>query len=404
VPKGIPLNGYAPHKNGTIHMKAPPVGPGHNSGVSGTVFEQFEAIVDSADFTAEQKCILVKIRCRVNAKTMDNAIASNEGLMRAASLKDPRALRAELRELQGKARAVPKDKSTDDPIDKDRATIVIEERPGKASVIAFKPERLHAIVAAYLQLREQKRGPGRPPASHVGGLDGKPPASDAPPFSGKPPASGTGGLEKPPASHAENPLRQTHPDPIPISGREDRGGADALDLLGADASEQARASHKRERKAPKPHASGQEVEDALAAYNKAAEMHGFTFCRTLTDTRRKRLGTRLHEIGGVPVFQRALSAIPRNDFLMGKVRSRNGGAPFKLDIDRLFSTESGMGDVLAKLIDAAGDTPADASVEAEVQQIANSETGRLVIGHKGREAAMREFKENVLKRRGAANG
>jgi len=46
-----------------------------------TIFEQFEAIVDSAAFTAEQKCILVKMRCRVNSKTMDNAIVSKEGLM-----------------------------------------------------------------------------------------------------------------------------------------------------------------------------------------------------------------------------------------------------------------------------------------------------------------------------------
>ena len=150
-------------------------GIGHNSGAlptakapeSATVFEQFEAIVDSPIFTAEQKCILVKVRCRVDGKTKGNAIASNEGLMRAASLKDPRALRAELRDLQGKTRDLPEERDKRgrpiyDPIDDSRATIVLEERPGKASVIGFRPERLQAIVAAYWQHREQKRGPGNP--------------------------------------------------------------------------------------------------------------------------------------------------------------------------------------------------------------------------------------------------
>lgn len=167
-------------------------GMGHNSGAvpaqtqAVTAFQQFEAIVDSTGYTAEQKCILVKVRCRVNAKTMDNAIVSNEGLMRAASLKDPRALRAEIRDLQGKARELPhkrdaKGRPIDDPIDAGRATIVLEERPGKASIVGFSPDRLHAIVAAYLQYREQKRGPGRPPAA------------GAPPLPEKPPAQHTGG-------------------------------------------------------------------------------------------------------------------------------------------------------------------------------------------------------------------
>jgi hypothetical protein len=206
-----------------------------------TVFEQFEAIVDSAAFTAEQKCILVKMRCRVNSKTMDNAIVSKEGLMRAASLKSPVALRGELRDLQGKPRDIPKDAERDqwgrpikdrDPVtDKDRATIVMEERRGKAYTIGFTPERLQAIYVAYEQYRERKRGPGRPwpskpPASGTPPLPNNPPASHAPPLSGNPPTSGAGGLNKPPASHAENPLRPTHPDPFPLSGKKN-SGADA---------------------------------------------------------------------------------------------------------------------------------------------------------------------------------
>ena len=337
------------------------VGIGHNSGAaqpqpqSATVFEQFEAIVDSLAFTAEQKCILVKIRCRVNAKTMDNAIVSNEGLMRAASLKDPRALRAELRDLQGKARDLPKERDKagrpiEDPIDESRATIVVEERPGKASIVGFTPERLHAIVAAYLQHREQKRRPGRPPASDAPPSPGKPPASCSGGLEEKPPASGTGGLEKPPASHAENPLRQTHPDPFPLSRRQ-KEGADARPTQEADATKKG-AARKRKRSA-----SEQEINEALTAYNDAAAKHGFTPCHTLTDTRSSRLGDRLLDIGGVGAFKRALTALPTDDFLMGRVRPRNGGAPFKLNLERLLSTGSGMGDVLARLIDAAGDAP-----------------------------------------------
>jgi hypothetical protein len=318
-----------------------------------TVFQQFEAIVDSPDYTSAQKCMLVKIRCRVDAKTMDNAIVSNEGLMRAASLKDPRALRAELRDLQGKGRDLPAQRDnhgrpTNDPVDHNRATIAVEERPGKASVIGFTPERLHAIVAAYLQHREQKRGPGRPPASGAPPLSGKPPERDAGGLGGKPPASGTGGLEKPPASHAENPLRPTHPDPFPISRRPGRAAQSSAD-------------------------------EALAAYNVAAAMHGFTACRTLTDARRKRLEKRLDDIGGVDALNRALSAIPNDHFLMGKAKPRPGEAPFRLSIDRLLSTESGMGDVLARLLDAAGDGPKrDMTYEEEVQALLERNPGTPV--------------------------
>jgi hypothetical protein len=216
----------------------PPPGVGHNSAGAKdidevlddfdawsklSVFSQFEAIVDCQDYTAEQKCILVKIRCRVDRGSMGGAIDSNDGLMRAASLKDRRAFRAELRDLQGKARELPEGRDAhgrpiSDPVDKSRSTIVIEERRGKASVIGFTPERLLAIASAYLQHKEEKRGPGRPWPS-------KPPASHAPPLSAKPPAPDTGGLDKPPAFDAINPLRPTHPDPI--LSKTDNTGADA---------------------------------------------------------------------------------------------------------------------------------------------------------------------------------
>ena len=73
-------------------------------------------------------------------------------------------------------------------------------------------------------------------------------------------------------------------------------------------------------------------------------MHGFSPCRAPTDARRKRLDERLRDIGGIDAFGRALSALPADDFLMGRVRPRSGQAPFKLDIDRLLQTDGNMGD------------------------------------------------------------
>jgi hypothetical protein len=99
--------------------------------------------------------------------------------------------------------------------------------------------------------------------------------------------------------------------------------------------------------------AGSDVERALALYNKAAIEHGFSVCQKLTDERRKRLQKRLASIGGLEQFALALSAIPNDDFLMGKIMPRKGQAPFKLDLERLLSTESGLGDVLARLIDNA---------------------------------------------------
>jgi hypothetical protein len=99
-----------------------------------------------------------------------------------------------------------------------------------------------------------------------------------------------------------------------------------------------------------------EIEAAAADYNAAAVQHGFTRCTALTADRRSKLGKRLEDIGGLDAFKRALSAIPRNDFLMGRRVAKDGGTPFRLDIDRLLSTKSGMGDVLAKLLDDANAT------------------------------------------------
>jgi len=94
---------------------------------------------------------------------------------------------------------------------------------------------------------------------------------------------------------------------------------------------------------------------AIVAWNAVARRLGFTEVRVLTISRRSRLLRRIADIGGIEQFLVALSAIERVPFLMGKVAPRPGEQPFKLDIDRLLQSEGRLGDVLAKLVDKAGD-------------------------------------------------
>lgn len=92
--------------------------------------------------------------------------------------------------------------------------------------------------------------------------------------------------------------------------------------------------------------------DALAAFNEAAKAQGFSKCID-TAARRQRLQSRLQDIGGGDLaaglerFREALAAIPHDPFLSGRIP----GKSFKLSLDRLLSTKSGMGDVLARLVD-----------------------------------------------------
>ena len=96
------------------------------------------------------------------------------------------------------------------------------------------------------------------------------------------------------------------------------------------------------------------VDRAVEAYNCTAERQGFSICKLVTPARRRRLGQRLEDIGGMENFQRALSAIPTNDWLMGRVR-KEGHKPFRLDLDYLMQTDGKSGDVLAKLLDKAAE-------------------------------------------------
>jgi hypothetical protein len=82
---------------------------------------------------------------------------------------------------------------------------------------------------------------------------------------------------------------------------------------------------------------------------------GFVVCHSFSPSRRKKLERRLDYIGGLEAFERALSVIHLDDFLMGQRPPKDGKTRFKLDIDKLLQTDGGMGDVLAKLLDRAGE-------------------------------------------------
>lgn len=101
-----------------------------------------------------------------------------------------------------------------------------------------------------------------------------------------------------------------------------------------------------------------QVAALVAAYNDRATTHGWRRCEVITDQRAKRLLKRVAEIGGPDRFVSALDAIPGDDWLSGRVAGRDGSM-FRLDIDRLLSTGSGMGDVLARMLEVATAPSAD---------------------------------------------
>jgi DNA-binding GntR family transcriptional regulator len=116
-------------------------------------------------------------------------------------------------------------------------------------------------------------------------------------------------------------------------------------------SEQTKAENERRRET---------AEAAYSLYNKAAAHFGFSLCESCTDKRTAKLLRRIDDIGGLENFRLALRSVGRDDFLMGK-KSKPGQPPFRLDFDRLLSTDTGLGDVLARLLDLANkmDRPED---------------------------------------------
>ena len=111
----------------------------------------------------------------------------------------------------------------------------------------------------------------------------------------------------------------------------------------------ARSSTTRRQEAPMA-GDDSAVQTAVDLFNQAAEQHSFYACVHVTSARRSCIRQRLNDIGGLEKWQLALDAACQDDWLMGRT-CREGKEPFKLTIDRLLSTCTGMGDLLASLLD-----------------------------------------------------
>ncbi len=122
-----------------------------------------------------------------------------------------------------------------------------------------------------------------------------------------------------------------------------------------------------------------DIAAAFAAYNELAARHNWQVCRALTESRKRRLAKRLADIGGLEAFKTALAAIPLNAFLMGQTAPRVGMPVFRLDIERLLSTDSKMADVLAKLLDTASDGTGGAGNGQKARDLAGIDPKHLAF-------------------------
>lgn len=92
---------------------------------------------------------------------------------------------------------------------------------------------------------------------------------------------------------------------------------------------------------------------AFDLWNAFANEHGMGRIEMRSDKRRTTLHRRIKSLGGLENFQLALAQVTKNDFLMGRESPRQGNTPFRLTLESLLSTGSGMGDVLARIVDDA---------------------------------------------------
>ena len=106
------------------------------------------------------------------------------------------------------------------------------------------------------------------------------------------------------------------------------------------------------------------VSAAFDLWNAFATQHGLGRVEIQSETRRRRMAKRLAEIGGIDRFEVALKQVLADDFLMGRVQPRDGNQPYRLSIEGLLSTGSGMGDVLARLIEKAREPVREAKTKA----------------------------------------
>ncbi len=148
------------------------------------------------------------------------------------------------------------------------------------------------------------------------------------------------------------------------------------------------------------------LDQAKADFNIAAKALGFSTLGELTEQRAKALAKRLADLGhgdltaGGARFREALLAITHWPFLAGREKPRDGRKPFRLDFERLLSTGSGMGDVLAKLCDLHDEHgPAAATTGSQ-----GSKASTDAVADAWREAQAEELAEQQARRHGHLNG
>lgn len=153
----------------------------------------------------------------------------------------------------------------------------------------------------------------------------------------------------PSQQHESNNRQITNTPPLPP-----QGGGQEQDDFHLEPTDDPKARRAAERK--------RLIDSAVSLYNRAAEHWGLSVCKSVTSARAGRIEKRLADIGGLENFRLALRAIGKDDFLMGRKPARPGEQPFRLTIDRLLSTETSMGDVLARLLDQATEPEQDSLV------------------------------------------
>lgn len=83
-----------------------------------------------------------------------------------------------------------------------------------------------------------------------------------------------------------------------------------------------------------------DVSQAFADYNEAAQRTGWTKAQRITPARRKTMGVRLREFGGVDGWRGILKRAEASDFLAGRSPRSNGHAGWTPDVDFFLQPKS----------------------------------------------------------------
>lgn len=123
-----------------------------------------------------------------------------------------------------------------------------------------------------------------------------------------------------------------------------------------------------------------DIAEAYRCYNVAAKHLKLADCRTQTAARTKLLARRLKDIGGIEAFKIALNQIRHDPFLAGRVPGKSGQDPFRMSIDTLLSARlGGIGDVLGRLLDLAGERARKAVGDDGIPRATEEELAKRTI-------------------------